>query len=91
MKTLVNQLKQHRRQGVFPSRNRPQPIRPQISPAPSLIRPSNSPAPSNSVVVPPRPAGVPPAPPATGMSAAALNEQINAAAQILLVPHLQIP
>ena len=88
MKTLIHQLKQQYRQGVFPAgmfanRMAPAPIRPQISPAPSLIRPPISPAPSNSVVVPPRPPGVPPAPPATGMSAAALNEQINAAAQIL--------
>ena len=100
MKTLVNQLKQQRRQGIFPSKFGSQPIRPQISAAP-MIRPT---APVNGQVGGIYPPGVSsPAqraaaaaqgipiqeymartqPPATGMSQAALNEQINAAAQIL--------
>lgn len=87
MKTLVNQLKQQYRQGVFPAgmfanRIAPAPIRPQISPAP--IRPQISPAPANTGVVPPKPVvSTMPAQQVSGMSQAALNEQINAAAQIL--------
>ena len=87
MKTLVNQLKQQHRQGVFPigpfaNRMAPAPIRPQISPAPA--RPQISPAPANTGVVPPRPVvSTMPAQQVSGMSQAALNEQINAAAQIL--------
>ena len=74
MKTLVNQLKQQHRHGIFPSRNRPQPIRPQVSPAPLRITPSTA---------KPMVSTMPAQSPATGMSQAALNEQINAAAQIL--------
>ena len=92
MKTLVNQLKQQRRQGIFPSKfgSRLMPaqlapmIRPQVSPASSLIRPTISPAPLNSVVGPPKPpVTTMPAQQISGIPAAALNEQINAAAQIL--------
>ena len=74
MKTLVNQLKQQHRHGIFPSRNRPQPIRPQVSPAPLRITPSTA---------KPMVSTMPAQSPATGMSQAELNEQINAAAQIL--------
>ena len=81
MKTLVNQLKQQHRQGIFPRRNmqRPIPARPQISPAPLKITPSTA-KPMVSTM-PARPAVL--AQPATGMSQAALNEQINQAAQVL--------
>ena len=74
MKTLVNQLKQQHRHGIFPSRNRPQPIRPQVSPAPLRITPSTA---------KPMVSTMPAQSPATGMSQAALNEQINTAAQVL--------
>ena len=73
MKTLVNQLKQQRRQGIFPRKIGPQPIRPQISPAPLKITPSTA-KPMVSTM---------PAQPDPGMSQAALNEQINQAAQVL--------
>ena len=73
MKTLVNQLKQQRRQGIFPRKIVPQPIRPQISPAPLKITPSTA-KPMVSTM---------PAQPPTGISQAALNEQINQAAQVL--------
>ena len=79
MKTLVNQLKQQRRQGIFPKGKFPTPFRPQISPAPLKITPSTA-KPMVSAM-PARPAM--PAQPAPGMSQAALNEQINQAAQVL--------
>ena len=80
MKTLVNQLKQQRRQGIFPMRSSGNKRfdnlfnqRPQISPAPPKITPATA-KPMVSTM---------PAAPATGMSQAALNEQINTAAQVL--------
>ena len=79
MKTLVNQLKQQRRQGIFPRGKFPTPFRPQISPAPLKITPSTA-KPMVSTM-PARPSM--PAQPAPGMSQAALNEQINQAAQVL--------
>ena len=79
MKTLVNQLKQQRRQGIFPKGKFPTPFRPQISPAPLKITPSTA-KPMVSAM-PARPAM--PAQPTPGMSQAALNEQINQAAQVL--------
>ena len=83
MKTLVNQLKQQRRQGIFPSKFGSQPIRPQISAAP-MIRPQISPAPSKITPSTAKPmVSTMPAQPAPGMSQAALNEQINQAAQVL--------
>ena len=83
MKTLVNQLKQQRRQGIFPSKFGSQPIRPQISAAP-MIRPQISPAPLKITPATAKPmVSTMPAAPATGMSQAALNEQINTAAQVL--------
>ena len=80
MKTLVNQLKQQRRQGILPRRSSGNKRfdnlfnqRPQISPAPPKITPATA-KPMVSTM---------PAAPATGMSQAALNEQINTAAQVL--------
>ena len=80
MKTLVNQLKQQRRQGILPRRSSGNKRfdnlfnqRPQISPAPLKITPATA-KPMVSTM---------PAAPATGMSQAALNEQINTAAQVL--------
>jgi len=83
MKTLVNQLKQQHRQGILPKRSslptsiqtrlaqmraQAQSVAPRITPTTSTSKPMVSPMPAQQ---------------ATGMSTAALNEQINTAAQVL--------